>query len=329
MSEIPSTMLAIAVDAPGPAEAMRLARIETPRPSAGEVLVKVAAAGVNRPDIFQREGRYPPPKGAPATLGLEIAGEAVALGAGVEGIAVGDRLCALVPGGGYAEYCIVQAPLALPMPAGLSAVEAASLPETYMTVWTNVFDDARLVAGEALLVHGGTSGIGVAAIQLAKAFGARVFATCGASAKCAAAVSLGADLAINYRHEDFLASVEQAGGADVVLDMVGGDYIPRNIACLNRNGRYVFIAFLRGSKQEVDFLKVMTHRLRISGSTLRPRPVEEKAAIAGALRRKVWPLFESRKLKPVIDSVFPLAEAAAAHRRMEGSAHIGKILLTP
>ncbi|GAB4516600.1 MAG: NAD(P)H-quinone oxidoreductase [Parvularculaceae bacterium] len=322
-------MLAIAVDAPGPAEAMRLARIETPRPSAGEVLVKIAAAGVNRPDILQREGRYPPPKGAPKTLGLEIAGEVAALGAGVKGLAVGDSVCALVPGGGYAEYCVVSAPLALPIPAGLSAVEAASLPETYMTVWTNVFDDARLAAGEALLVHGGTSGIGVTAIQLAKAFGARVFATCGAQEKCAAARSLGADLAINYRQEDFVAAVEQAGGADVVLDMVAGDYIPRNIACLNRRGRYVFIAFLRGGKQEVDFLKVMTHRLRISGSTLRPRPIEEKAEIADALRRKVWPLFESRKLKPVIDSVFPLAEAAAAHRRMEQSAHIGKILLTP
>lgn len=329
MSDIPKVMQAIAVETPGGADALRLTVIPTPQPADGEILVKVAAAGVNRPDIFQREGRYPPPKGAPATLGLEVAGEVAAVGDNVCNVAVDDQVCALVAGGGYAEYCLADARLALPVPVGLSLIEAASLPETYFTVWANVFEDAGLGAGETLLVHGGAGGIGVAAIQMAKAFGARAFATCGSNEKCAAIRGLGADLAINRQEADFVEAARAEGGVDVVLDMVGGDYIQRNLNCLRAGGRCVFIAFLRGSVAEVDFLKVMTRRLRISGSTLRPRPIEEKARIAEALRSRVWPLVETGRLRPVIDAAFPLAEAAAAHRHMESSAHIGKIVLTP
>ncbi|MEM8987165.1 MAG: NAD(P)H-quinone oxidoreductase [Pseudomonadota bacterium] len=325
----PEKMTAIEISKPGGPEVLRPVKMATPRPGDGQVLIEVAAAGVNRPDAIQRLGLYPAPPGAPDTPGLEVAGTVVAVGESVDGLAAGDSVCALVAGGGYAEYCLVDAPLALPVPKGFSLLQAASLPETYFTVWTNVFEDAKLASGETLLVHGGTSGIGVAAIQLAKAFGAKVFTTCGAEEKCAAAKTLGADLAINYRTEDFRDIVKDAGGVDVVLDMVGGDYLPRNLSCLKPKGRHVSIAFLNGSQTEIDFMPVMLKRLRLSGSTLRARPLPEKAAIAAALREKVWPLFETGALKPVIDATFPLAEAANAHARLETSAHVGKIMLEP
>jgi NADPH2:quinone reductase len=302
-----------------------------PVPREGQILVKVAAAGVNRPDILQRQGRYPPPPGAGDVLGLEAAGEIVARGPNATLYAEGARVTALVPGGGYADYCVAHESNALPIPIGLTAIEAAAIPETYFTVWTNVFDRGALKAGETLLVHGGTSGIGTTAIALAKAFGARVVATAGSDEKAAECGRLGADLGVNYRRDDFVAatlSATEGRGADVILDMVGGDYVARNYAAAATDGRIVQIAFLQGQKASIDLRPIMMKRLIHTGSTLRPRSPAEKAVIAEALRAKVWPLIEAGRLKPVIDSVFPLADASKAHERMESSAHIGKIVLT-
>src|SRR5712675_993120 len=327
---IPAQMHHIAMEAPGGPEVLTLATGPVPRPAAGEVLIRVAAAGVNRPDILQRIGNYPPPPGASPILGLEVAGAIAALGPGVTEWREGDPVCALVAGGGYAEYCVAPAPQCLPVPRGLSLIEAAGLPETFFTVWSNVFDRGRLKAGETLLVHGGSSGIGTTAIQLARAFGARIFATAGSPEKCAVCRELGAERAIDYRREDFAAVVKEATegrGVDVILDMVGGPYVEKNLRSLALEGRLVQIAFLQGSKVTLDLAHVMMRRQTITGSTLRPRPVAEKAAIARNLRDKVWPLIEAGKVRPVIDRTFPLAEAAVAHRLMESSAHIGKILL--
>jgi len=324
-------MMAIEIAQPGGPEVLVPARRPLPRPAAGEVLIKVAAAGVNRPDVLQRQGGYAPPPGASDIPGLEVAGEIVALGAGVEGWAPGDQATALVAGGGYAEYCSAPAAQCLPIPAGLTLSEAGAIPETYFTVWSNLFDRARLAAGESLLVHGGSSGIGTTAIQLASLLGVTVYATAGSAEKCRACEALGARRAINYRDEDFVAvlKAETGGqGVNVVLDMVGGSYIARDIQALAPDGRLVFIAFLGGARAEIDFLPVMLKRLTITGSTLRPRPVAFKAAIAQGLKERVWPLLAAGKAKPVIHASFPLAEAAAAHRLMESSAHIGKIVLT-
>ncbi|MFW6027650.1 MAG: NAD(P)H-quinone oxidoreductase [bacterium] len=324
-------MTAIAIREPGGPEVLVPREIPVPSPAHGQVLVRVAAAGVNRPDMVQRLGLYPPPPGAPDTPGLEVAGEVVKTGPGVDGLSVGDKVTALVAGGGYAEYCVVDAPLALPVPTPLSLDEAAALPETFFTVWTNVFERAGLKAGERFLVHGGASGIGTTAIQLAAALGARVFATAGTAEKCAACEKLGAERAVNYREADFVSAVKEATdgeGVDVILDMVGGDYVARNIACLRLEGRLVNIAFLKGAKVELDLLPVMLKRLTLTGSTLRPRPLEDKAQIADALRREVWPLLEAGRIRPVMDSRFPLTGAARAHARMESGKHIGKIVLT-
>ena len=323
-------MNAIAIEAPGGPEVLKLVRLPMPEPGAGDLLVKVAAAGVNRPDVFQRKGGYPPPPGAPATPGLEIAGKVVAKGSATSRFAIGDEVAALVPGGGYAEFCLVAEPNAMPVPAGLSLTEAGAIPETFMTVWTNVFERGALKPGESLLVHGGTSGIGTTAIMLAKAFGSRVFATAGSDEKCAACERLGAERAINYRREDFLsvtAELTEGRGVDVILDMVGGDYISRNLAAAARDGRIVSIAFLKGSRVEVDLLPMMVKRLTLSGSTLRPRSVAEKAQICRALEARVWPLLASGEIRPQIYRTFPLKDAAAAHALMESSEHIGKIVL--
>jgi NADPH2:quinone reductase len=328
---LPTTMSAIGIPTPGGAEVLRVERRQVPKPAAGEILVKVAAAGVNRPDILQRLGGYPPPKGASDIPGLEVAGTVVALGEGVTAWAIGDRVTGLVAGGGYADYAVVPEGSALPVPAGLSLVEAAAIPETFFTVWSNVFDRAGLKAGETFLVHGGTSGIGVAAIQLAKAFGATVITTAGSDEKCAACRDLGADLAINHRTQDFVKEVKvftNGAGANVILDMVGGDYIARNHEAAAVEGRIVQIAFLKGAKVEVDFTRVMLKRLVHTGSTLRARDTGFKAAIAAKLREQVWPLIEAGRVRVPIDSTFPLAEAAKAHARMEASNHIGKIVLT-
>ena len=290
----------------------------------------MAAAGVNRPDVLQRQGHYPPPPGASDIPGLEVAGEVAAVGDRVAEWRLGDAVCALVAGGGYAEYCVAPAPQCLPVPKGLTAIEAAAIPETFFTVWTNVFERGRLVAGETLLVQGGASGIGTTAIQMARALGARVFATAGSAEKCAACVALGAERAINYREENFVAVVKEATegrGVDVILDMVGGDYIPRNLDCLALEGRLVLIALQRGARAELNFTSVLQRRLTITGSSLRPRTVEQKGAIARALRERVWPLLESGQVRPVIHATFPLGEAAAAHRLMESGAHNGKIVL--
>ena len=318
----------IAREVGGP-EVLGLTEIERPVAGVGQVLVKVAAAGVNRPDILQRQGGYPPPAGAPLTLGLEIAGEVVALGQGVSRFRMGDKVCALVPGGGYAEYAVVAEDNALPVPAGLSMIEAAAIPETYFTVWTNVFQRGALKADERLLIHGGSSGIGTTAIQLAKAFGAFVIVTAGSDDKCKACLALGADVAINYRTQDFVVELEKAGiKPDVILDMVGGDYVARNLKVAALNGRIVQIAFQAGSKIEADFLPIMLKRLTYTGSTLRPRTVAEKALIARELEEKVWPLLEAGKCLPQIYETFPLGDAVKAHRLMESSAHVGKIVLT-
>jgi NADPH2:quinone reductase len=297
---------------------------------AGEVLIKVRAAGVNRPDVFQRLGQYPVPLGASDLPGLEVAGEIAGGDLAGTGFAQGDLVCALVQGGGYAEYCAAPAGLCLPVPKGWSALEAASLPETLFTVWSNVFDRAALAPGETLLVQGGTSGIGVTAIQMARALGHRVFATAGSDEKCRACEALGAERGINYRSEDFAQVVKaltDGRGVDVILDMVGGDYLLREISCLADDGRIGLIALLGGSKTMIDLGQVLRRRLTISGSTLRPRPVAFKAAIAAQLRARVWPLLEARQIKPVICRTFPLEQAAAAHELMESSAHIGKIML--
>ncbi|MCE9523025.1 MAG: NAD(P)H-quinone oxidoreductase [Alphaproteobacteria bacterium] len=313
---------------PGPV----IHEIDVPVPGAHEVLIKVAAAGINRGDLMQVSGLYPPPAGAPQTLGLEASGTVVAIGTGVSRWKVGDQVCVLVAGGGYAEYCLAHEGSTLPVPRGVSLVDAAALPEAHFTVWTNVVDRARLAPGETLLVHGGSSGIGTAAIQLFAARGHKVFTTAGSPDKCAACVTLGAARAINYRQEDFVEVVRaETGGAgvDVILDMVGGDYILKNIGLLKTEGRLVNIAFQQGSQATLNMLMLMLKRLTITGSTLRPRSHEEKAAIGQALAREVWPLIEQGRVKPIVDSVFPFAKAAEAQAKMAGSSHIGKILLTP
>ena len=328
---IPSRMTAIEISEPGGPEVLVPVERDVPEPGPGEVLVAVDAAGVNRPDVMQRQGLYPPPPGASDIPGLEIAGTVAALGDGVGTPAVGSRVCALVSGGGYAEYCAAPAPLCLPVPAGLGTAEAAALPETFFTVWTNVFDRAGLAEGESLLVHGGSSGIGTTAIQLAKAFGAAVYVTAGSTAKCDACLALGADAAINYRDEDFverIGALTGGRGVDVVLDMVAGDYVARNLKCLAVEGRLVIIAVQRGPKVErFNVLPVMLRRLTVTGSTLRPRSVEQKAAIAHALHAKVWPMLAAGTVRPIVHSRFPLADAAGAHRLMESSEHVGKIVL--
>jgi NADPH2:quinone reductase len=328
---LPATMRVVEISRPGGPEVLVPADRPRPVPRADEILVKVAAAGVNRPDVLQRMGLYPVPADASDLPGLEIAGDVVACGASVARWKPGDRVCALVHGGGYSEYCVAPEVQALPVPKGLSAIEAASLPETLFTVWSNVFDRGGLKPGETLLVQGGSSGIGVAAIQMAAAMGNRVLATAGSDEKCAACVKLGAEKAINYRTQDFVAEVKRATGgrgADVILDMVGGDYVPRELKCLADDGRLVFIAFLRGPKAELDINELMRRRLTLTGSTLRPRPVSFKGAIAASLEKHVWPLIEAGKIRPVIYKTFPLAEAREAHRLMESSQHIGKIVLT-
>jgi putative PIG3 family NAD(P)H quinone oxidoreductase len=327
----PAEMTAIAIREPGGPEVLELRRLKMPVAGPGEILVRVRAAGLNRGDMVQRQGFYPPPPGAPDTPGLEIAGEVVALGAGVTRWRIGDKVCALVGGGGYAEYCLAHESHALPVPRGLSMIEAAAVVETIFTVWTNVFDRARLTPGETLLIHGGASGIGTTAIQLAKALGSRVFVTAGSAEKCAACESLGADKAINYRTQDFVKEVKDltgGRGVDVILDMVGGDYIERNMAAAALEGRIVWIAFLNGAKADVNFLPMMLKRLTLTASTLRARGIEEKAALTATVLERVWPLLESGRVKAVIDKVFPLAEAAAAHAYMETGGHTGKIVLS-
>jgi NADPH2:quinone reductase len=323
-------MIAIAIRAPGGPEVLVPEPHPLPQPGDGEVLVKVAAAGVNRPDVMQRQGLYPPPKGATDIPGLEIAGEVVALGAGVRRWKVGDKVMALVVGGGYAEYCLAHESHCLPVPASLSMIEAAAIPETFFTVWHNTFERGGLKAGETLLVHGGSSGIGTAAIQLAREFGARVITTAGSPEKCEFCRKLGADPAINYKSEDFVAVTKAATGghgADVILDMVGGDYIARNYEAAAVEGRVVQIAFQGSPKATVNFHRIMLKRLHHTGSTLRARSIPDKAAIARAVEEHVLPLIAAGRVKPVIDSTFPLAQAAAAHARMETSAHMGKIVL--
>lgn len=322
-------MTVISITAPGGPEVLAPVRLPVPVPKRGEILVRVRAAGVNRPDVLQRKGAYPPPPGAPETPGLEIAGEVAGLGEGVRRYEAGDRVCALVPGGGYAEYAVVHEDNALPVPPGLSFLEAAAIPETFFTVWTNVFERGGLKAGETLLVHGGSSGIGTTAIMLAKALGACVIVTAGSDAKCQACRDLGADHAINYRTGDFVAYCTDRGlKPDVILDMVGGDYVAGNLKVANMHGRIVMIAFQKGSRFEADWMPVMLKRLTFTGSTLRPRSVAEKAVIARALEEQVWPLIAAGQIKPLIHQTFPLAEAAAAHALMERSEHTGKIVLT-
>jgi NADPH2:quinone reductase len=324
-------MRAVEIEKPGGPEVLRPAGRARPEPKPHEILVKVAAAGVNRPDVLQRMGLYPVPPDASDLPGLEIAGEVVACGASVTLWKPGDAVCALTHGGGYAEYCVTPEVQALPVPKGLSMVEAASLPETFFTVWSNVYDRGRLAEGESLLVQGGTSGIGVTAIQMAKATGNRVFATAGSDEKCAACVKLGAEAAFNYKTQDFTAGVKAATGGkgvDVILDMAAGDFLPKELKALADDGRLVFIAFLRGPKTELDVNEVMRRRLTVTGSTLRPRPVAFKGAIAAKLRSRIWPLIEAGKIKPVIYQTFKLEEAAEAHRLMETNAHIGKLVLT-
>jgi putative PIG3 family NAD(P)H quinone oxidoreductase len=322
-------MIAIEISAPGPPEVLRPVERPTPVPGVAEVLVRVEAAGVNRPDIMQRLGRYPPPPGASDIPGLEVAGTIVSAGAEVTRWHTGDRVCALVAGGGYAEFCAVPEPQCLPIPRGLGALEAAALPETFFTVWTNLFQRARLSDGERVLIHGGSSGIGTTAIQLARAFGAEVFATAGSDAKCAACERLGAT-AINYRTQDFVAAVREATsdrGVDVVLDIIGGDYVQRNIDCLAMHGRLVQIGLMGSAKAEVNLTPIMHKRLTITGSTLRTRTVEEKGAIARELELKVWPLIAGRLVAPVVDRSLPLASAAEAHRLLEAGDIVGKVVL--
>lgn len=331
MAPIPETMTAIGIAAPGGPDVLRPETRTVPKPGTGQILVAIAAAGVNRPDVLQRLGGYTPPPGASDIPGLEFAGTVAARGVGAGRFAIGQQVCALVPGGGYAEYAVVDESNALPVPSGFSLTEAGAVPETYFTVWTNVFQRGRLQAGESFLVHGGSSGIGTTAIQLAKAFGATVLATAGSDEKCRACRDLGADHAINYRTEDFVAAAKAATGGrgvDVILDMVGGDYIDRNYEAAADQGRIVQIAFLNGPKTSANFSRLMLKRLTHTGSTLRPRTVSEKAAIAAELHEKVWPLLEAGRCKPQIHATFPLARAADAHRLMESSAHIGKIVLT-
>lgn len=320
-------MRAIEISEPGGPDVLRECDRPIPAPAHGQVVLKVAYAGVNRPDALQRAGKYAPPPTASDLPGLEASGVVVAIGPGVSGLALGDAVCALLPGGGYAEYVATPAAHCLPVPAGLSMKQAACLPETFFTVWSNVFTRGGLKAGERFLVHGGSSGIGTTAIQLASTLGARVFTTAGSDEKCAACLSLGAERAINYRTEDFVEVMKGEGGADLILDMVGGDYIPRNIRALADDGRMVHIAFLSGPKAELNFAQIMARRLTVTGSTLRPQSDLAKARIAQDLREVVWPLIEAGTVTPVMDQTFALADAAAAHARMEGSTHIGKIVL--
>ncbi len=329
---VPQTMTHIQADGAGGPEVLKLATGPVPAAGDGEILIRVEAAGVNRPDVAQRQGSYPPPPGASPLLGLEVAGEVVAIGPNATGFKIGDKVCALTNGGGYAEYCTAPTAQCLPWPVGYNAVQAAALPETAFTVWANVFQMGRLAAGERILIHGGTSGIGVTAIQLAKAFGATVYATAGSAEKCAACLRFGADAAIDYREQDFGAEIRTltgGKGVDVILDMVGGPYMQRDIRSLAMDGRLVLIAFLGGSVAEkFDFLQIMTKRLTVTGSTMRPRTTAQKATIAADLRAKVWPLLDAGRCAPVVHATFPLGQAAEAHRLMESSAHIGKIVLT-
>ena len=330
-NSLPESMTAIAIREPGGPDVLVPEIRPLPQPRAGEILVRVAAAGINRPDVLQRQGAYPPPPGAPDIPGLEIAGEVIAMGPDASRFKLGDKICALVPGGGYAEYCVVHETNALPVPDGLSLTEAAGIPETFFTVWTNVFERGALKAGETLLVHGGTSGIGTTAIMLAKALGAKVIVTAGSDEKCAMCLKIGADIAINYRTTDFVAATKTATegrGGDVILDMVGGDYIARNYDAAARDGRIVQIAFQGGAKAEIDFRPLMMKRLTHTGSTLRPRSAVEKAAIADQLALHVWPLLQRGECRPIIHAVFPLAEAAKAHALMESGQHTGKIILS-
>jgi NADPH2:quinone reductase len=324
-------MRAIEISRPGGPEVLKPVERPRPSPKANEILIKVAAAGVNRPDVLQRTGNYPVPPDASDLPGLEVAGEVVEVGSSARQYKVGDKVCALVHGGGYAEYCVAPEVQALPIPNGWTAEQAASLPETFFTVWANVYDRARLAPGETLLVQGGSSGIGVSAIQMAAATGNRVFATAGSEEKCAACVRLGAEKCFNYKTQDWSAEVLAATGGkgvNVILDMVGGDYVPKELKCLADDGRLVFIAYLRGPKTELNIDAVMRKRLTISGSTLRPRPVEFKGALARSLREKIWPLIEAGRIKPEIYKTFPLEQASEAHRLMESSQHIGKLVLT-
>ncbi len=330
MTDLPNLMIAAVAPQPGAADAIALVERPVPRPGAGEVLVKVAAAGVNRPDILQRRGLYPPPPGASDILGLEIAGIVVAAGAGAESLA-GQKVCALVAGGGYAQYCVAPAGTCLPVPEVMTMTEAAAMPETLFTVWVNLFERGFAADGDRVLVHGGTSGIGTMAIALGKLFGLTIIVTCGDDDKCAAAVKLGAAAAINYHSQDFVAEVERLTGGEgvaVVLDMVGGDYLPRNLVCLADDGRHVSIAFQRGATAEIAIPDIMRRRLTLTGSTLRARSVEFKTMVADEIAQTVWPYAEGGRLKPVIDHIFPLDQAAAAHARMEAGAHVGKIVLT-
>ncbi len=329
---LPSTMTYIAAAAAGGPEVLHPATGPLPVPAPDEVLIRVQAAGVNRPDVQQRMGAYPPPPGASKIIGLEVAGEVVATGAEVAAYKPGDKVCALTNGGGYAEYCTAPAPQCLPWPAGYDALRAAALPETYFTVWANLFDRGRLAPGETALIHGGSSGIGVTAIQLAAEFGATAYVTAGSEEKCAACLQLGATAAINYRTQDFVEEIKRltgGRGVDAILDMVGAAYLTRNIRSLALDGRLVLIAFLEGSRVEnFDLVPVMTRRLTVTGSTMRPRTTAQKAAIAAALRARVWPVLAAGRRGPVIHATFPLAQAAEAHRLMESSAHIGKIMLS-
>jgi len=331
MSNVPVDMTVVEIAAPGGPEQLRTAVRPVPQPAAGEVLVRVAAAGVNRPDVMQRQGRYPPPPGASDIPGLEIAGEIAALGANVAGLSLGEKITALLPGGGYAAYAVAAAPLCLPVPAGISMIEAAAIPETFFTVWTNLFERGKCAAGDTVLIHGGTSGIGTTAIQLAKAWGARVFATAGSADKARACERLGAVRGIDYRSEDFVEVLRQetAGkGADLILDMIGGSYLARNMEAAAVEGRLVVISLIGGARTEINLSTVMGKRLTLTGSTLRARTVAQKAAVAEGVLRNVWPLLAAGRVRPVIHATFPLAEASEAHRLMETSQHIGKIVLT-
>ncbi len=324
---LPATMQAIEITEFGGPEVLKMTERPVPRPEGNEVLIRVAAAGVNRPEVLQRKGMYPPPPGASDLPGLECAGEIAAVGADVNHWKPGDRVCALLTGGGYAQYAIADAGSCLPVPENISLEDAAGLPETVFTVWANMFDDAQLKSGETLLVHGGTSGIGVTAIQLGKAFGARVITTCGTKEKCDAALRIGADAAFLYEEDDWEGEIAKSGGADVVLDMAGGDFVNRNLACLNTGGRHVSIAMLRGAEATINIFVIMQRRLRLTGSTMKSRPFPEKARLAADIRAMAWPKLESGDFRPVIDRTFPLADAAEAHKRMESGAHMGKILL--
>jgi NADPH2:quinone reductase len=331
MPDVPQTMTAVAITTPGGPDVLQAKSVPTPKPGAGQILVKVAAAGVNRPDVAQRVGAYPPPPGHSPLPGLEIAGTVADVGPGVSRWKAGDAVCALVNGGGYAQYCIAEETSTLPIPAGLDMVKAGAVPETFFTVWNNVFERGALTAGQWFLVHGGSSGIGTTAIQLAKAFGARVIATAGSADKCKACLDLGADKAINYKTEDFVAVCKETTGGkgvDVILDMVGGDYTEKNIITAAEDGRIVQIATLGGAEVKINIARLMMKRVTLTGSTLRPRTREVKAGFARALESKVWPLIASGKVKVVMDSTFPLAKAADAHRRLETSQHVGKIVLT-